>query len=349
MRVILEVQSGPATGKKIWLRSGQKVVIGRTEGSDCVIPHDGQISSRHFAVECSLENCQIRDLGSSNGTFLNGQRVEEAVVRSGDRIVAGQTTFAVQIEDAPTFAPPSTPRPDLVAQSPAMTLAAAPAATASPSKTIPSPPPTTTPISVPTPYDAGLADEDPRVRREALHAAAWTRQRWLLEYCRFQAQTPSPDNWDALVLFALLGKPQDLQRIQTLSKLAMLGTMRFQLLAAYGHPEVVEILLKTMRGPNPEDAVAAGLAFTKITGIELESEKLTHAAAELAWEHWQKVRGQAASGTRWSRGINVSGSLNAEVLEQLDLESRWEACLRGNYEGTWNGSLMDWEAFPQRR
>ena len=111
------------------------------------------------------------------------------------------------------------------------------------------------------------------MRREALHAAAWTRQRWLLEYCRFQAQTPSPDNWDALLLFAILGKPQDLQRIQTLSKLAMLGTMRFQLLAAYGHPEVVEILLKTMRGPNPEDAVAAGLAFTKITGIELESEQ----------------------------------------------------------------------------
>lgn len=349
MRVILEVQSGPATGKKIWLQSGQKVVIGRTEGSDCVIPHDGQISSRHFEVECSLQNCLLRDLGSSNGTFLNGQKVEEALVRSGDLIVAGQTTFAVQIEDALALAPPLTPRPDLVAQSPPMTPAAAPAASPSPSKTIPSPPPKTSPISVPKPYDAGLADEDPRVRREALHAAAWTRQRWLLEYCRFQAQTPSPDNWDALVLFALLGKPQDLQRIQTLSKLAMLGTMRFQLLAAYGHPEVVEILLKTMRGPNPEDAVAAGLAITKITGIEVESEQLTLAAAELAWEHWQKVRGQSASGTRWSRGIDVSGSLNAEVLEQLDLESRWEACLRGNYEGTWNGSPMDWEAFPQRR
>ncbi|MBC7851823.1 MAG: FHA domain-containing protein [Pirellulaceae bacterium] len=349
MRVILEVQSGSAGGKKTWLRSGQKVVVGRTEGADYVIPQDGQISSRHFEVECSLQDCLIRDLGSSNGTFLNGQKVEEAVLRSGDRIVAGQTTFVVQIEDVPTLAPSPTPRPDLVTQSPAMTPAATPAATTSPSTTIPSPPPKTTPISVPKPFDAGLADEDPRVRREALYAAAWTRQRWLLEYCRFQAQTPSSDNWDALLLFAILGKPQDLQRILAIGKHAPLGPLRFQLLAAFGHLEVVEILLKTMRGPNPEDAIAAGLAFTKITGIELESEPLTPAEAERAGEHWKKVRGQFAGGTRWRLGIDVSHPLNPELAEQLELESRWDACLGGNYEGTWNGGLIDLETFPHGR
>lgn len=346
MRVILEIQSGPAGGKKTWLRSGQNVVIGRTEGSDCVIPHDGQISSRHFEVECSLQGCIIRDLGSSNGTFLNGQKVEEAIIRHGDRIVAGQTTFAVQIEDAPTLAPPQAPLlPEFVAQSPDVQPAAA-----SRSKKIPSPPPKIAPnISVPKPYDIGLADEDPRVRFEALYAAVWTRQRWLLDYCRSQAQTPSPENWDALLLLAILGKPQDLQRILTLGKLASLGPMRFQLLGAFGNPDLVELLLKAMRGPDPEDAIAAGRSFTKITGIEFESEPLTPAAAERAGEDWKKVRGHFAGGTRWRLGIDVSHPLNPELAEQLNLESRWEACLRGNYEGTWNGGLMELETFPQGR
>lgn len=347
MRLILEVQSGPAKGKKSWLRSGQKVVIGRTEGSDCVIAHDGQISSRHFSLECSSENCLVRDLGSSNGTFLNGQKVEEAVVRSGDRIVAGQTTFVVLIEEAPALSPLPEPRPNLIAQSPAMTTAA-PAVMASPSQTIPSPPPKTSPIiSVPSPYDSGVADEDPRVRREALHAAAWTRQRWLLEHCRAQAHTPSPDNWDALLMLAILGKPQDLPRILALGKHAALGPMRFQLLAAFGHPDLVEFLLRAMRGPHPEDAIAAGLALTKITGIEVELEQPTLPTVQRVADHWKRMCSQFARGTRWRLGIDISGPLSAELLEQLDLESRWEACLRGNYDGTWNGSLMDLEMFPQ--
>ena len=349
MRIILEIQTGPAVGKKTWLRSGQKVVVGRTEASDYVIPQDGQISSRHFALECGLEKCLVRDLESSNGTFLNGQKVEEAVIQSGDRIMAGQTTFVVQLEAAGSVAPLSTPQANFIPSTSAIIPAPLPAATLSPSKTIPASPPKTSPICVPKPYDAGIADEDPQVRRESLHAAAWTRQRWLLDYCRLQAQTPSPDNWDALQLLAILGKPQDLQRILALGKHAPLGPLRFQLLATFGHPDVVELLLKTMRGPDPEDAAEAGQAFAKITGIDVELEPLTDAGAERVGEHWKKVRGQFAGGTRWRRGIDVGRPLNSELAEQLDLEFRWEACLRGNYEGTWNGSLMDLEAFPQRQ
>jgi hypothetical protein len=32
----------------------------------------------------------------------------------------------------------------------------------------------------------------------------------------------------------------------------------------------------------------------------------------------------------------------------LDMESRWQACLRGMFEGTWQGSLIDLEVFPQK-
>src|SRR5439155_11949496 len=41
--------------------------------------------------------CRISDLGSRNGTFLNGSRIQEAVLFDGDLISAGQTRFRVHI------------------------------------------------------------------------------------------------------------------------------------------------------------------------------------------------------------------------------------------------------------
>ena len=354
MRVVLEVQSGPAAGKKTWLRPGQRVAIGRTEASDCVSPHDGHISSRHFALECDSHACLVRDLGSSNGTFLNGQKVSEAVVQNGDQIVAGQTTFRVQIEKSTalgphlnsgtTFVAPARSAPHLQ-PSPLTTvnrpLAPLPqkGATAVSPRTI---------LTIPQPYDAGIKDEDPAVRREALFAAAWTRQPWLLEYCRAQSQTPSAENWDAILLLAILGTTQDLSRILHLGKLAALGPTRFQALAALGHFEVLPILLESLRGSDLEAAIAAGEAFTKITGIEIGSEMPIPPEVYQAWEAWKKSRLNCASGTRWRRGLNVSDDAAKGALDQLDLESRWETCLRGKFEGTWSGRLMDLEAFPQR-
>jgi len=49
-------------------------------------------------------------------------------------------------------------------------------------------------------------DEDPAVREQALYAAAWTRQPWLLEHCRKAADEPSAENWDAVLLLAVLGR-----------------------------------------------------------------------------------------------------------------------------------------------
>jgi len=41
-----------------------------------------------------------RDLGSSNGTLLNGSRVTEYVLRDGDKLMLGETTFVFRIEQA---------------------------------------------------------------------------------------------------------------------------------------------------------------------------------------------------------------------------------------------------------
>lgn len=102
MRVILEVASGPAAGKKIVLGPGQSVQIGRTEWADYSFPQDGRMSSIHFALETDAAGCYVRDLGSTNGTFVGGRRIADRVaLRPGDEVLAGQTRFVLQLEGVP--------------------------------------------------------------------------------------------------------------------------------------------------------------------------------------------------------------------------------------------------------
>jgi pSer/pThr/pTyr-binding forkhead associated (FHA) protein len=98
MRLILEVMSGPFQGKQIEAEVGQTVRIGRTPQSEVAL-EDNFMSGTHFAVECELGGCRLRDLNSRNGTKLNGEVVTEALLNEGDQIHAGRTDFIVHIED----------------------------------------------------------------------------------------------------------------------------------------------------------------------------------------------------------------------------------------------------------
>jgi hypothetical protein len=99
MRVIIQVSSGPAAGKRFLLGAGQTVKVGRTEWADHSFPEDGRMSSTHFALETDATACYVHDLGSTNGTFVGGRRIaEKAALRHGDEILAGQTRFQVQLE-----------------------------------------------------------------------------------------------------------------------------------------------------------------------------------------------------------------------------------------------------------
>jgi len=130
MRLLLEIVSGPDAGRKAWLREGQVLEVGRTDLAAFAVPHDGRMSGRHFSVRCDRRGCQLRDLGSRNGTTVNGERVTETILRDRDAIVAGGTRFVVQLQGAdvpPVAGPrPNTPLP-AVAAAP---RAAAPAASA---------------------------------------------------------------------------------------------------------------------------------------------------------------------------------------------------------------------------
>ncbi len=96
MRVILQ-QASDVGSRKTWLSEGQGLRFGRTDAAQVVFGDDPQMSGAHFDVRCGTSECRLRDLRSTNGTFVNGQRVEEAVLRDGDEIRAGQTVFRVHI------------------------------------------------------------------------------------------------------------------------------------------------------------------------------------------------------------------------------------------------------------
>jgi pSer/pThr/pTyr-binding forkhead associated (FHA) protein len=73
------------------------LAIGRLEDNDIVINDDSFISSHHARIEIRPEGAWVVDLGSTNGCFVNGQRVaDERSVRKGDRIQVGSTVLEMR-------------------------------------------------------------------------------------------------------------------------------------------------------------------------------------------------------------------------------------------------------------
>lgn len=74
---------------------GGVTVVGRQQGE--IVVDDPSVSARHFQIEERDGGFYVRDLGSSNGTFLNDRLVRSAPLRTGDRIQAGSTLFVFSV------------------------------------------------------------------------------------------------------------------------------------------------------------------------------------------------------------------------------------------------------------
>ncbi len=81
---VLIGQSGPLNGER-WVIEGE-LVLGRDASCDIIIS-DRQVSRFHARVSRTEEGVLLEDLGSKNGTFLNGARVEEPMVLSDSDVV----------------------------------------------------------------------------------------------------------------------------------------------------------------------------------------------------------------------------------------------------------------------
>jgi pSer/pThr/pTyr-binding forkhead associated (FHA) protein len=319
LRLELEVVVGPHLGTRFSLRAGDSLQVGRTDLADLVLARDSGLSGLHFAVRSTPSGFELSDLASTNGTLLNGETVVAAPLADGDEIRAGQSHFKVRLEGA--------------------------AASASPDDS----------HGVAAMLAEGVRDPDPFVRREALFAAAWTRQSWLMAHCRKLAENPLAEHWDALVMLALLGKPAELTRIGALGRAETLGPRRLLLFGTLGHPALVENLLQAMGGHDAALAAAAGLAYVKITGLDITSPRRAEVVlepgappsdlflpdAEKARALWKQMQEKFAASTRVCRGHDLSERVNDDVFADLDMESRWEVRLRGRFFGTWHGCMRE--------
>jgi pSer/pThr/pTyr-binding forkhead associated (FHA) protein len=75
-------------------------VIGRGENCDLQVPLEN-VSRRHCEINLAGEQVRCKDLASSNGTYVNNKRINEAALKAGDRLVVGPIVFTVQINGAP--------------------------------------------------------------------------------------------------------------------------------------------------------------------------------------------------------------------------------------------------------
>jgi len=97
MRVTFHVVAGPQTGRDFTFDQHDTFMIGRSEDAQFCLPHDRFFSRHHCLLEIAPPQTFLRDLGSTNGTFVNGVRVETAHLKSGDRIQGGETVLEVEV------------------------------------------------------------------------------------------------------------------------------------------------------------------------------------------------------------------------------------------------------------
>ncbi len=119
MRVTLRVLAGPYTGREFTFDQHDTFLIGRADTAHLYLPEDRFFSRHHCLLEIAPPRCFLRDLGSTNGTFVNGQKVSEAFLKSGDRIQGGQTVLEVEVQaEQPatinSFEAPTLTRPTVV-------------------------------------------------------------------------------------------------------------------------------------------------------------------------------------------------------------------------------------------
>lgn len=95
----LVVTDGILPGARIELR-GRGVRVGRAPsgagGQDPLVQPDQRLSRDHFAVVPDGDTWVLYDVGSSNGTFVNGEQVTRRTLQAGDEVRAGHTTFRVE-------------------------------------------------------------------------------------------------------------------------------------------------------------------------------------------------------------------------------------------------------------
>lgn len=101
VQLALRFISGKYQGGEFPLTEAVPVIVGRSSDLDMVLVEE-MVSRRHARIELRGGIVIVEDLGSTNGTFVNGERIERAALAEGDRLLIGTSILKlVALEDAP--------------------------------------------------------------------------------------------------------------------------------------------------------------------------------------------------------------------------------------------------------
>jgi len=93
LMVTVEETAGYSPGKRYAIEK-PVTLIGRSKAE--ILLDDPEVSRRHAAIEVYGEKVVIKDLGSTNGTFLNGLGVKMSFVKDGDELQVGNTVLKIR-------------------------------------------------------------------------------------------------------------------------------------------------------------------------------------------------------------------------------------------------------------
>jgi pSer/pThr/pTyr-binding forkhead associated (FHA) protein len=90
----LKFISGKYQGGEFPLVADKEIVIGRSSDLDMVLVED-MVSRKHAKISTVGDQIIIQDLGSTNGTFVNGEKIKKARLKEGDRVLIGTSILKV--------------------------------------------------------------------------------------------------------------------------------------------------------------------------------------------------------------------------------------------------------------
>ncbi|OJT21015.1 hypothetical protein BO221_29485 [Archangium sp. Cb G35] len=94
----LKFISGKYQGGEFPLKAEKQIVIGRSSELDMVLVED-MVSRKHARIMVNgTGQISIEDLGSTNGTFVNGEKVKQATLKEGDRILIGTSILKLILQ-----------------------------------------------------------------------------------------------------------------------------------------------------------------------------------------------------------------------------------------------------------
>lgn len=94
---ILETDGAATDRATFRIPAGSVKTIGRSSGAEFML--DAPLVSRlHCQLSATGDGLHVKDLDSTNGTFVNGKRIEAATLRAGDRLRVGRVELQVSSE-----------------------------------------------------------------------------------------------------------------------------------------------------------------------------------------------------------------------------------------------------------